>query len=162
MQDRGHGRVEELRHQRCVGRRGRITLIGGILACLLIGAPAAHAAFTSTIRAGNLAVGTHQLATPTGNTVIPLCIPNGSSGKSRVSVTVSGYGTVPKATHYVLTVSDETGVRYTADLKPGVPTVYAPTSGAPSTTWNYSISAQYRVPSTGVIWKSNTPAIRIC
>lgn len=145
-----------------VNRGGWIALAGALLACLLIGATAAHAAFTSSVRAGTLAVSTIQLATPTGFAVDAFCIPSGKSGKSNVSVTVTGSGTAPRATDYVLTVADETGVRYTSDLKSGATTTYAPTSGPPSAKWSYIIRSEFRVQATGIIWKSNSPAKIIC
>jgi hypothetical protein len=133
--------------------------VGVLLACLLIGSPAAHAAFTSTIRAGILTFNTFQLATPTGFTVTPTCTANGAgSGKYRISVKVTGAGP-PKATHYVLTVSDDTGVRFTSDLAPGATTTFAPSSGQPSGNWSYTIRSEYRVSATGVVWKSSSPPI---
>lgn len=148
-------------HQGRVGRRGW-TLVGVLLTCLLIGAPAAHAAFTSSVRAGALSVSTFQLAMPTGFTVTPSCTVNGQgSGKYRISVKVTGTGFAPKATHYVLTVSDDTGVRFTSDLLPGATTTYAPSGGQPSANWSYTIRSEYRVPATGVVWKSNSPPITV-
>jgi hypothetical protein len=89
-----------------------------------------------------MAVSTFQLTTPTGFDVAKSCRANGASGKSRVSVKVTGSGTAPRATDYVLTVSDESGIRYT--------------------TGTYAIKSEYRVKSTGVTWKSKTEPIKIC
>jgi hypothetical protein len=107
-----------------------------------------------------MAVSTFQLTTPTGFDVAKSCRANGASGKSRVSVKVTGSGTAPRATDYVLTVSDESGIRYTTDLKANVTTTYEPNTA--STTWTYAIKSEYRVKSTGVTWKSKTEPIKIC
>ena len=132
-------------------------LAGAIAASLIAGAPAANAVFTRTVNAGTMAVGTHTLAAPTGNAVVPQCTPNGQTGKYRLTVTVTGHGTVPKATHYVLTLRDAAGVaQSTTTLTPvGTDSTSNATKG-----WGYTIDAQYRTAST--TWSSTSTPITAC
>lgn len=77
---------------------------------------------------------------------------------------IPGFGAVPRANRYIMTVSEESGVSTDIEVKPdmsGKPLVYAP-KGTPSLSWSYSIRAEYLVDSTGFVWKSNTPTIKIC
>ncbi len=142
---------------RGIGRRGQIKLAGAIAACLIAGAPAANAVFTRAADAGTMAVGTYTLAAPTGNVVVPLCTPNGASGKYRLTVTVASHGTVPKATHYVLTLRDAAGVaQSTTTLTP----LGSGTSNNAVKGWGYTIDAQYRTAST--TWSSTSTPITAC
>ncbi len=134
-------------------------LTGAVAVCLLAGAPAANAVFSRTVNAGTMSVGA-RLAVPTGNAVTAFCTLNGSSGKYRVTIAVTGRGTVPRATGYILTVKDSTGaVRYTADLASGV-AAWAST-GAPASGWSYTIDAQYKASPTST-WTSTAVAVPIC
>ncbi|GAC1602479.1 MAG: hypothetical protein NVS3B6_13130 [Pseudarthrobacter sp.] len=75
---------------------------------------------------------------------------------------IPGFEAVSRVNRYILT--DESGVPTDIEVKPdmsGKPLVYAP-EGTPSLSWSYSIRAEYLVDSTGVVWKSNTPTIKIC
>ncbi|MEW1939969.1 hypothetical protein AB0299_02705 [Pseudarthrobacter sp. NPDC080037] len=129
-----------------------------LLSLLLVGVPAAHAAFTASTSSGFTA-GALRLATPSSSTTAS-CSQIGSSGKYRLSITVNSVGTVPRATAYVLVVTDPTGVIYT--INPATNGYSSQTAGAG--TWTYFVQAQYQVSGTTNVWKSRTasPASVTC
>ncbi|WP_461186763.1 hypothetical protein [Arthrobacter sp. Z4-13] len=135
-------------------QRERATLIGALLACLLVGGPAAHATFTAAATTA-MKASTLALAAPTGNSISANCSPIGQSGKSRLSITVNSHGTVPRATNYVLKLVDPSGAIQTIDLIAGK-AIYdsGPSTGVSQGIWKYSIEAQYRVPGTTNVWTS--------
>lgn len=144
---------------RRIGRRGQVLLVGVMMACLMVGAPAANAVFTRTLNAGTTSVGTYTLASPTGNAVTVTCTPNGGSGKFRLTITVVSHGVVAKANNYVLVVKDSTGLAASpVTLNPGG-TYTAP---SPGNKWTYSIDAQYKVPGTGYAWSSTPNPVTVC
>lgn len=134
-------------------RRGLMPA-AALLACLMAGAPAAHAVFTSRASSA-MTASAHVLAAPAGNQVTTSCSPIGNSGKHRLAITVTSHGTVPRATNYVLRVKDPSGAtRASIDLTPGG---YFQDGAAGGGWWTYSIEAQYRVPGTTNAWTSNAP-----
>ncbi|WP_354216493.1 hypothetical protein [Arthrobacter sp. UYCo732] len=113
--------------------------------------------FSRTLNAGTTSVGTYTLAAPTGNIVVPSCTPIGASGKYRMNITVTGHGTVEKATDYVLTVWNAGGVTQSATTLTPVGS-YSSNNAAKG--WGYSIDAQYRTSSTA--WSSTSVPITVC
>lgn len=139
-------------------RRGLGPAGVGLLACLLAGGPAANATFTSSTTA-TMTASSHVMAAPAGNTVSTGCSPIGNSGKHRLSISVTSHGTEPRATNYVLKVTDPSGaVKATIDLTPGGTFQDSTANGG---WWTYSIEAQYRVPGSTNVWTSNGPQASI-
>lgn len=120
-----------------------------LLCCLFVGAPAAHAVFTARAGSGFTA-STLTLANPTSLISTP-CSAIGNSGKFRPTITVSRYGTVPRANAYFLVVSDPTGQVTTIDLS--VTNTYS-SNQSYGGTWTYYVQAQYQVPGSTNAWKS--------
>ncbi|MFF1252662.1 hypothetical protein ACFVYC_09220 [Pseudarthrobacter sp. NPDC058329] len=129
-----------------------------LLSCLIAGAPAAHAFFTSAATA-KLTAGTHILAAPADNIITATCLPLGNSGKHRLDIIVVSHGTVPKANAYALTITDPSNNKVTRDLTTTV-RGYSSNSAA-SGTWEYAVEAQYQVPDTTNAWSSSSQPLRI-
>ncbi|NSX37179.1 hypothetical protein HTS88_12295 [Pseudarthrobacter oxydans] len=128
------------------------------LACLLIGAPAAHAVFTTSSTSA-MTASALVLAAPAGNTASTSCSPIGNSGKHRLSISVTSHGTVPRATNYVLRVKDPAGTTQAiVDLTPGG---YFQAGAAAGGWWTYSIEAQYQVPGSTNVWTSTAPQLSV-
>jgi hypothetical protein len=162
-----------VRNRKSAPHRALIARAGILLCCLLVGGPAAQAAFTGSASAGALTAGAHKLAAPTRDTTAK-CDATGNSGKYRLEIDVFSHGTVPKASHYVLTVVEPNGTkRYTEDLTPAEEDKSKPAGehkSKPAGTvqwsyelktagpgqWSYSIDAQYRVPGSTNIWTSDS------
>lgn len=129
---------------------------GALVAGLLVGAPAAHAAFNTTVTA-TMKTSAHTMAVPVGNTVAASCEPIGGSGKYRLWISVSGHGTVARANNYVLRMVSPSGTVTDTDLKSGSAAYNSgSSSGAEPGTWTYSIEAQYQVPGSTNVWTSTT------
>lgn len=136
-----------------------ITALLVLLSALFLGVPAAQAAFTARAQSGFMA-STLVLASP-AFTVAKDCNPVGSSGKFRPTITVTQYGTVPRANAYALIVKDPSGTVSVVDL--AVQTSYS-SPQVYGGTWTYYVQAQYKVPGTTNVWTSRTavPASITC
>lgn len=127
-----------------------------LLAFLVAAGPAAHAVFTSVVRATGFTVSTHSLAAPVGNVVVATCTPVGNSGKHRLDIVVTSHGNVPKANAYVLVATDPSG-------QESSPVTLAPggrysSSSAAGGKWTYSVEARFNVPGSTNFWRSSTPS----
>lgn len=126
-----------------VSRAWRAVFVTG-MAILLVGAPAiAQAAFTGKA-SGQVTGSTLTLAAPTGASVTAVC----ASGRA-LDVTVTSYGTVPRATSYQFTLLDPNGT--------AVPTTGGSYSAHPAAkgTWTYQVRGNYTA-APGNVW-TGTP-----
>jgi hypothetical protein len=130
--------------------------IGTLVAGLILAGPAANATFASAVTA-TMTAGTHTMAGPTGDRVAASCEPIGNSGKYRLSISVTGHGTVPRATNYILrieapgnVITDIPLTNGAGDYEPGASRGEAAGPGE----YRYSVEAQYRVPDSTNVWTS--------
>ncbi|GGH91131.1 hypothetical protein ACFFGR_19355 [Arthrobacter liuii] len=138
---------------------GASALLVLLLSSLFVGVPAAHAAFTASGQSG-FRVSALVLQPPVAS-ITASCAGGGSGkGKNRLNIAVSSVGSVPRANAYVLIVTDPSGTSYTVDPASSGYSNQSPALG----TWKYYVQAQYRVPGTTNVWKSNTanPLTVVC
>jgi hypothetical protein len=128
--------------------RGASALLVLLLSLLVVGVPAAHAAFTASARSGFTASAL-VLVSPSAS-ISPACTSIGSSGKYRLNLTVSTVGSVPRANAYVLIATDPSGTSYA--VNPASSGYSSQTASAGK--WTYYVQAQYQVPGTTNVWKS--------
>jgi hypothetical protein len=149
-----------LKNRGNVQHRRRVTLAGALLACLLIGAPAAHAAFTSST-AASMKASTYVLAAPTVSGLAATCKEVGGSGKFRLQISLTSYGKVYRANGYVIRMVSPTGIVTDWDITSSIQPYDSGTSNTVERgVWGYSVEAQYRASKTNV-WSSTAVPLTI-
>ena len=137
--------------------------LAALAAGLLIGAPAAQAAFTTNAVDAVLA-STYTMTAPTGNSVSASCDQVGSSGKYRLRISITATGSDVRANYYVLRLISPTGSVTEVELVAGAAQYDSGgAQGVARGTWKYSIESQYRVPNSTTIWSSSAiPSTIVC
>jgi hypothetical protein len=146
-----------------VQHRRRVTLAGALLACLLIGAPAAHAAFTSSTTA-SMKASTYVLAAPTVSGQSATCGQVGHSGKWHLLISLTSHGEVTRANGYVIRMVSPTGVVTDWDITSSIQPYDSGTSNTVERgVWKYSVEAQYQVqlPGSTNVWSSTAVPLTI-
>jgi hypothetical protein len=118
----------------------RVAAVAVTAAVLVFSPGIAQAVFTASVT-GQVSASTFSMAAPVGAAVTASC----PSGR-KLNITVTSYGTVPRATSYEFTVSDPDGTP--------VPTTGGTYADHPAAkgTWTYRIRGLYTVTATNV-WK---------